>query len=119
MKKMGWLSRLFHRKIAKSDERKEDKDSPRDSPYKDLSPEREAEMIEWLTEKILAFKMEIPATFLFYIYKPISTVLSDLAMISGYPVIFEFFNIKGFEWTSFFRKKGNIEDLLKKIEQGT
>jgi hypothetical protein len=113
---MEWFLRLFHRKTSKNDEKKEDKNSTISSPYKDLSPEREAEMIEWLTEKILSFKMEIPATFIFQIYKPISTVLSDLAMISGYPVILEFFNIKGFEWTSFFRKKGNIENLLKKLD---
>jgi hypothetical protein len=116
---MEWLSRLFRKKtVRNNDDQQGNKESTISSPYKDLSPEREKEMIEWVTEKIHAFKMEVPATFLFQIYKPISTILSDLAMISGYPVILEFFNIKGFEWTSFFRKKGNIDALLNKLEQG-
>ena len=105
---MGWFSRIFGRKEKTED----DSISPQD----DLSYEKEEEMLDWLAEKIVEYKMQMPATFFLETYRPVSTIMSDLFLISGFPLMLEVFNVRSYEWTALFRKKENIKRLLEKIE---
>lgn len=105
---MGWFSKFFKKK-----EKKEDSSI---SPQDDLSSEKEEEKLDWLAEKIIDYKMQMPATFFLESYRPVSTVMSDLFLLSGFPLMLEVFNVPGYEWAALFRKKENIKRLLKKIE---
>ena len=112
---MGWLSRIFKRKKEKGEG--ESNEVSTMGPHEDLPPEKEDQMLNSLAQKIIDYKMEVPAIFFFETYKPVSTIMSDFAMLSGFPLMLEVVGIQGFEWTAFFRKKSNVERLLKKIEE--
>jgi len=105
---MGWFSNFFKKKEGKKDSSI--------GPQEDLSYEKEEEMLNSLAENIKIYKMQMPARFFLETYRPVSTIMSDLFLLSGFPLMLEVFNIHSYEWTALFRKKENIERLLQKIE---
>jgi hypothetical protein len=105
---MGRFSNFFKKRGKKED--------ASISPQDDLSNEKEEEMLNWLAEKIIEYKMQMPATFFLETYRPVSTIMSDLFLLSGFPLMLEVFNVHSYEWTALFRKKENIKRLLEKIE---
>ena len=76
LKKMGWFSKFFKKK-----EKKEDSSI---SPQDDLSYEKEEEMLKSLAEAIKIYKMQMPARFFLETYRPVSTIMSDLFLLSGF-----------------------------------
>ena len=89
---------------------------PSGIPQEELSRERQEEMFEFLARKIVDFRVEAPATFFLGPHKPVSTILSYFALLSGIPLMMEIFHILGYEWTTFFGRKENTEQLMKRTE---
>jgi len=82
-----------------------------------LSHERQHEMLDSLVRKIVDLRLEVPAMFFLETYKPVSTIASDLALASGIPLVLELFGVSGYEWTTFFGKRENVDQLVKRIEK--
>lgn len=82
----------------------------------ELSPEREQEIIDEIVLKIKNLKLETPALMMLNIIKPVSPFISQVYGFSVAPFM-ELLGIKGYDYTMFFTKKKNVNEIIMKIEE--
>lgn len=81
----------------------------------ELSSEREQEIVDEIVLKIKNMKMETPAIMMLKMIEPVSPFISQIYGFSVAPFM-ELLGIKGYDYTMFFTKKKNINEIIKKIE---
>jgi hypothetical protein len=84
-------------------------------PTLEITPEREEEILEYITSKIEQYGLDVPALLFLVPIEPLSSVFSQLGLLPFAPFL-EAFNIKGFDYVTFFSKTENVNRLIKKIE---
>ena len=84
-------------------------------PSLTIDPEKEEELINKLTDTISKYDMELPAMLLLAPFAPLSTVLTQIYLITFVPFL-EVLGIKGYEYAALFNKKENVKRLLNKLE---
>ena len=85
-------------------------------PPLDLDPEKEDELVEKLVQAISKSNLELPAILWGTGYVPMSTILSQTALLPLAPFL-EMLGIRGYEYTAFFSKKRNVQRLLERLEE--
>ena len=85
----------------------------------EIPPEREEEIINKLAKQIMSRGMETPALMFIETFKPLGFIAGSLGQAFFSPFL-DIFGV-GFlsEYMVIFQKRGNIEKLLKKIEELT
>jgi len=81
----------------------------------DISREREEEIIEILSNRIVDNKLETPAMLLLIPLRPISPIASQIMLLPFAPLL-EAFDIPGFDYISFLKRSDNVNQLVKRIE---
>lgn len=84
--------------------------------FKELTAEKEEELINKLARKIVDLGLETPATFFLEWHKPIASISAQTVLFPAAPFL-EAFGVAGYEWAQLFMKRENVEKLLKKIEE--
>jgi hypothetical protein len=111
---MGYMK--FWGKKAESDDDKEKESKFKISiPTFEITQEREEEILEYIADKIEKFGLDVPALLFLIPLEPLSPVFSQLGLLPFAPLL-EAFNIRGFDYVSFFSKTENVNRLIKKIE---
>jgi len=113
------LSKLLRRGIESPDDEtiyKDDNESKFRLGVQELSPEREEKMIDQLVMHIRKMKMETPAMLMLRIFRPVSTLISQVYGFYAAPFM-EIFGIRGYDYALLLSKKKNVKELMKKIEE--
>jgi hypothetical protein len=118
---MNWLSKFFS-KGKKEEENKRSFSEMLDfiSPIKDLNPENEEEMLDWVAKHIIRYGMQTPAILFLESVKPFAYIGGQLSLVFVAPFL-EFIDVRlagmeGYDWSTLFSKKENIDLLVKKIK---
>ena len=82
--------------------------------WKEVTPEREKEIIEEVAKKIVELETELPAKFFFGILFPAAYVVGELGRV--FLTSFDVFPIK-FEYLFIFEKRENIKTLMQRIDE--
>lgn len=85
-------------------------------PSLDITPEREQAVIEKIAKATIRWGLEMPVLLVGSGFKITSTIISDTILLPWVPFL-EFVGVNGYEYTAFFRKKENVDRLLKRIEE--
>jgi hypothetical protein len=85
-------------------------------PTRELTPEREEELIEALVSKVHSWGLETAAIFFLQSIEAYETVGSSLFLLPAAPFL-EFFGVPGYEYSSLFMNRGSVERLMKRIEE--
>ena len=83
---------------------------------KDLTTEEEEKLINKLANEIVKRELEFPASILFEIYQPVAPYVTTLGFYSLFPILM-LLGDTGFDYSSLFMKRENIEKLRNKIEE--
>lgn len=81
-----------------------------------LTVERKEEMIEGLAKKIIDKGLVTPAIIFLESVKPVARVGSYTFLLFSAPLL-EVVGVSGYEYTSLFKDRENIESLMRKIEE--
>lgn len=116
---MSWLSRL--KKWYQSEKSKSSSEEWPKAGYSlmyesELPPEMEAKYIDIIARKVVKYRMGLPAKLMLLTMKPASSIGSDLVILPGAPFM-EFVGLPGYAFSLLFRKRENIERLVRKIEE--
>ena len=84
-------------------------------PTLDISQDREEEIFEMLTNRIVDNNLETPAMLFLIPFRPISPIASQIMLLPFAPLL-EAFDIPGFDYVSFLKSSDNIDQLVKRIE---
>ena len=84
-------------------------------PSLEISEEREFELLEAMAKKICDYSMDVPAILFLTPLIPLGHISSQLTLLPLAP-FFEAFGEPGFDYVALFKKPGNVEKLIKKIE---
>ena len=79
-----------------------------------LSNERETELINKIASKVIEAGMIAPTIMFLETIKPVTVVGSYSVLLFSAPIL-AVANIDGYELVALFRKRENIEKLIKKI----
>lgn len=90
------------------------------SPIKDLNPENEEEMLDWVAKHVIRYGMQTPAILFLESFKPFAFIGGQLSLVFIAPFL-EFIDVRlagmeGYDWSTLFSKKENINLLVKKIK---
>ena len=88
-------------------------------PSLELTPEKEEEIIEKITQKVEKYGMKTAALLFLRSYKPIGVYASQIAptVFGPYFMLLDLFNIEGYNYNALFVKRENMDRLIKRIEQ--
>ncbi len=85
-------------------------------PSMEITPERENEIIEKISQFVSRLGMEWPVELIGWGYVPVATIVTQTTLLPMAPLL-EAVGVRGFEYTAFFEKKENVKRLLERIEQ--
>lgn len=112
----------FWKKREKEENSEQDSTSEKQSgfqiPTLEITPEREKEIIDKVTEKILQYRLEAPALLFLIPFQPISLIASQLTVLPFAPLL-EAFEIPGYDYVAFLKKSENLKRIIKNIEEAT
>ena len=80
-----------------------------------LNEDSKKKIIKDLAQKINKFGMDVPAVILLESFKYFAVVGSFSILLFSSPIL-SIFGIDGYKYTSFFKDRKNIENLLREIE---
>ena len=84
-------------------------------PSLTIESEKEEELLNKLTDTISKYDMELPAMLVLTPFTPVSTVLTQIYLITFVPFL-EVLGIGGYEYAALFNKKENVKRLLNKLD---
>jgi hypothetical protein len=108
--------KFWKKKVKDSDGKEIDNKSKIIIPTLEITQEREEEILDYITEQIAKFGLDVPALLFLFPIAPLSPVLSQLGLLPLAPFL-EAFNIHGFDYVAFFSKTENVNRIIKKIEE--
>jgi len=82
----------------------------------ELTPEKKREMIDKLAERIKRMKLEAPAIIILEMFRPASSILSQIYGLYAAPFM-ELFGIRGYDYALLFSDEKNVKDLINKIKE--
>jgi hypothetical protein len=111
---MGYM-KFWGKKAESNDDKEKESKFKISIPTFEITQEREEEILEYIADKIEKFGLDVPALLFLIPLEPLSPVFSQLGLLPFAPFL-EAFNIRGFDYVSFFSKTENVNRLIKKIE---
>lgn len=111
---MGYM-KFWGKKAESNDDKEKESKFKISIPTFEITQEREEEILEYIADKIEKFGLDVPALLFLVPLEPLSPVFSQLGLLPFAPFL-EAFNIRGFDYVSFFSKTENVNRLIKKIE---
>jgi hypothetical protein len=111
---MGYM-KFWGKKAKNSDDKEKESKFKISIPTFEITQEREEEILEYIADKIEKFGLDVPALLFLIPLEPLSPVFSQLGLLPFAPFL-EAFNIRGFDYVSFFSKTENVNRLIRKIE---
>jgi hypothetical protein len=111
---MGYM-KFWGKKAESNDDKEKESRFKISIPTLEITQEREEEILEYIADKIEKFGLDVPALLFLIPLEPLSPVFSQLGLLPFAPFL-EAFNIRGFDYVSFFSKTENVNRLIKKIE---
>ena len=111
---MGYM-KFFGKKAKNNDDKEKESKFKISIPTFEITQEREEEILEYIADKIEKFGLDVPALLFLIPLEPLSPVFSQLGLLPFAPFL-EAFNIRGFDYVSFFSKTENVNRLIRKIE---
>jgi len=115
LEKLGLKSKEKGEEEGRREEKAEDHSSFFFGP-RPLTEEEEEELINNLVNIITKYGMETPAIFFLESYKPVAVIGSYTVLLPSAPFL-EIFGIRGYEYTSLFMKRKNVDRLIEKLEE--
>ncbi len=112
---LSWFSKVFRRK---KNEEENSQEGEKDSNWefmRELSPEREEELINNLVAKIKKSAFREYAPLYFHMLEPFSTISSSFAMLIT-PYIDTVTNFNSGDYALLLQKKENVKKILEKLE---
>ncbi len=85
---------------------------------RELTPDDEKELIQKLAKYIMRMGLEIPAITILEMNKPLSSLVSQTALLVAAPVL-EVFGVRGYRYSKLFSKMENVEKLIVEVERLT
>jgi hypothetical protein len=82
----------------------------------DLSNEEESRLIDHIAQIIVNRGFEAPAIMLLEVARPISFIVSQLAVVALGPLQW-LFNLEGLSYTAVFMKRENVSRIIDRIEE--
>ena len=83
----------------------------------DISEERQTELLEKLSRRLVKMKLGIPAIFLLELHKPLNFIGSQIMIILE-PFVQAIFNFSDYRtFALMMEKRENVERLIQAIEQ--
>ena len=111
---MGYM-KFWGKKAKNNDDKEKESKFKISIPTFEITQEREEEILEYIADKIEKFGLDVPALLFLIPLEPLSPVFSQLGLLPFAPFL-EAFNIRGFDYVSFFSKTENVNRLIRKIE---
>jgi len=111
---MGYM-KFLGKKAKNNDDKEKESKFKISIPTFEITQEREEEILEYIADKIEKFGLDVPALLFLIPLEPLSPVFSQLGLLPFAPFL-EAFNIRGFDYVSFFSKTENVNRLIRKIE---
>ena len=81
----------------------------------ELSKDDEAQLIDDIAKMIVNKGFETPAIVLLEVSRPISFIVSQLAIVALGPLMW-LFNLEGPKYAALFMKRGNVGRIIERIE---
>lgn len=83
----------------------------------EITKEEANKIIESLAARIVERKLEVPATILLEVCKPLSFFAGQAVLVAG-PILYPFFGVENVErFAGFLNNRENIARLIARIEQ--
>ena len=81
----------------------------------ELSKDDETQLIDDIAKMIVNKGFETPAIMLLEVSRPISFIVSQLAIVALGPLMW-LFNLEGPKYAALFMKRGNVGRIIERIE---
>lgn len=90
------------------------KDVFSEHPTLELTPEKNEEIADKITELLIRLDMFAPTFILLNMFQPVSRLVSDLTFLPLAPFA-EYAGIDGYEYVAFLRDKRNIQKIISNL----